>query len=118
MERYAIAIGPKLQNTAFDCISAPVADDMAYGTCVDITIVLNDKTYYIPAIIVDVKAHTAPTGIFQTGVDFKGNGIAEDPSSIVEWYTYMEENGKNKSKGLNKFNRTGSIIIYRGEKMR
>lgn len=51
---------------------------MAYGTGVDITIDLNGETYYIPAIIVDVKEHSAYTGEIQTGIPFFREDEAED----------------------------------------
>ncbi len=90
---------------------------MIYGACADITIDLNEKTYYIPAIIIDTKGHSAPTGIIQTGKSFTENyeetGI---PGSIVEWYTgQFDEKGNNKAEGLDNFSRNGSIIIYREE---
>lgn len=116
MERYAIALGPKLQNP--DCnLQNYKGTDLAYGTCVDISIELDEVTYYIPAIIVDVKNHTAPTGIFQTGVPLNGTGIVDTGKSgpIVEWYVIKEVDGKNKSAGLKRFNRNASVIIYRQE---
>lgn len=66
IERYCIALGPKLQNPNFDLTKPIDVTDMAYGTCVDVEILLDGQTYYIPAIIVDVKNHTHPTGVFQT----------------------------------------------------
>lgn len=116
MERYAIALGPKLQNP--DCnLQNYKGTDLAYGTCVDISIEFDEVTYYIPAIIVDVKNHTAPTGIFQTGVPLNGTGIVDTGKSgpIVEWYVIKEVNGKNKSTGLKHFNQNACIIIYRQE---
>lgn len=120
IERYAIAIGPKLQNPDIDCSQGFQADDMAYGTCVDISIQLDNQTYYIPAIIVDTKGHSAPTGIFQTGVAFN-NGNDEytgKQGPIVEWYTVQKHDGddnKNISEGLNNFNRNVQLMIYREE---
>lgn len=116
LERYAIAIGPKLQNPDCD-LKTFEATDMAYGTCADITIELDNHTYYIPAIIVDVKEHTAPTGIFQTGVSVKDGSYENtgDGRAIVEWYVIQGKDEQNKSSGLNKFSDTSSIIIYREE---
>lgn len=122
IERYAIALGPKLQNPNFEegKVQEISGNDMAYGTAVDVSIVLDDKTYYIPAIIVDIKEHTYPTGVFQSGVSFSAgsNAAGHESSNIVEWYTLQMENGNNKSSGLNSFNRTSSIIIYRDEVLR
>ncbi len=96
MERYAIAIGPLLQNPNCDLYDFD-AGDMAYGTCVDISIELNGETHYIPAIIVDTKGHLAPTGVFQTGVPFSKDGAYVDTGKegpIVEWYVVQGENEK------------------------
>ncbi len=117
IERYAIAMGPKLQNPKLDLTSDFGANDMAYGTCVDISIKLNNQTYYIPAIIVDCKGHSAPTGIFQTGKAFNG-GKDQDTGPqgpIVEWYTkqfFNDDPEKNKSAGLNKFSSNAQILFY------
>lgn len=123
IERHAIAIGPTLQNPDFRLNDKKeiVADDMIYGTCVDIAIELEGERYYIPAIIVDVKAHTAEGGygIFQTGYDFAGN--YEDTGKIgpiVEWYVVKETEEGNKSSGLGQFNSNSSIIIYQEEVLR
>lgn len=136
IERYAIALGPKLQNPEFDIKKKQQieADEMAYGTCVDISIEMDGRVYYIPAIIVDVKAHTFPTGIIQSDESYEeeeedengNNNENEDNNeeentsklrdrSIVEWYTKQDKDGPNKSDGLNRFNRKSSIIIYRDE---
>lgn len=117
IERYAIAIAPKLQNPNCDLENLK-AEDMAYGTCVDITIELDGNTYYIPAIIVDTKEHSAPEGIFQTGIPFDQNSSyvnTGEKGVIVEWYTQQKEDGMNKSEGLDKFGSNGSIIFYRDE---
>ena len=117
IERYAIAIGPALQNPECELFSEMGPEDMAYGTCVDIEIQLNGTSYYIPAIIVDVKWHTAPTGVFQTGIPFDNSGKVDTGSSqpIVEWYVVQGDGEKNKSTGLNAFSSSGSLIIYRDE---
>ncbi len=54
-------------------------------SCVDVTIEFEEKTYYIPATIVDVKAHTAPAGYVQTGESFSGEQAGGDKGNIVEW---------------------------------
>jgi len=121
LERYAIAIGPVLQNPDCDINdfkNGIDANDMAYGTCVDISINLDGSIYYIPAIIVDTKAHSAPTGIFQTGVPFSDKSVSQDTGAegpIVEWYVIEGKEDKDKTTGLNRFNRNSSIIIYREE---
>lgn len=117
IERYAIAIGPKLQNPNCDLSKKLDPKEMAYGTCVDISIELDGKTYYIPAIITDVKAHSAPSGIFQTGVPFDGSGNESTGKSgpTVEWYVIQGKGDADKTKGLNQFNNNASITIYREE---
>ena len=115
IERHAIAVGPKLQDPEYDYGDID-ANKMAYGTCADISIVLDSVTYYIPAIIVDVKANSAPTGIIQTGWAF--NGKYEDTGTagpIIEWYVIQKDQYGNKSSGLDRFSINGSIIIYREE---
>lgn len=72
------------------------------------------NTYYIPAIITDIKAHTYPTGILQTGDSLASNSntAKKEGTNIVEWYT-VKEAPENKSAGLNYYNTKGSLIIYR-----
>lgn len=122
IERYAIAIGPTLQNPEFKLVNNKIqANEMIYGTCVDISIVLEGNTYYIPALIVDVKANTANggEGIFQTGYDFEGNYVDTGAvGPIVEWYVVQETEAGNKAEGLKQFNRNASIIIYQEEVLR
>lgn len=118
IERYGIALGPKLQNP--NCNLEEIKpNDMAYGTCVDIEIELNGDIYYIPAIIVDVKAHSAPTGIFQTGIPFEKDQGEYDTGKtgpIVEWYVKQNSGERtDKTVGLKKFNTCTTIIIYRQE---
>lgn len=132
MERYAIAIGPKLQNPNCDMTKELNASEMAYGTCVDVEIMIEGNTYYIPAIIVDVKGCTYPNGFCQTGKDHaasckeeeknteNNNGKNSPSPNIVEWYTYQyidDQKGqqdKNISASVRGFN-DASIIIYRDE---
>lgn len=125
IERHAVAIGPSLQNPDFNKETKRIDPyDMAYGTCLDVTIELHSQTYYIPAVIVDVKAHTKvennskDSGYFQTNLGFDGsrdgNGKGQN---IVEWYVKNEEGSQNKSTGLKDFNGNGGIIIYRDEVM-
>ena len=129
IERYGIAIGPVLQNPDFDANNDKMynnsskqilAEAMAYGTCVDVTIVLNGDRYYIPAIIIDTKAHSYPSGEIQTGdlIDpSRKDGNTGKTGPIVEWYVIQGEGEKNKSAGLKEFDRMGSIIIYRDERI-
>lgn len=93
---------------------------MSYGTCVDVTIVLNGDRYYIPAIIIDTKAHSYPSGEIQTDdlIDpSRKDEYTGKTGAIVEWYTLQNKEGNNKSEGLMNFDNGGSIIIYREERM-
>ncbi len=132
VERHAIALGPALQNTEFttDKNGQIKADDMIYGTCVDITICLKEETYYIPAVVVDVKAHTYGSGgYFQTFQQYRDMSDEErqqerenykngNKGNIVEWYVEQyDDAGNNKSKGLYELGVEGGIIIYDGETM-
>lgn len=117
VERYAIALGPKLQNPDWKLADGLNAGDMAYGTCVDISIQIEGRNYYIPAIIVDVKAHSAPDGIYQTNVsceDLSVDDTGGEGRAIVEWYV-VQKDGGNKSSGLLQFDYGSSVIIYRDE---
>lgn len=124
--RHAVAIGPTLQNPNFSYNDKGLVDvsDMIYGTCIDITIEFEGETYYIPAVIVDIKAHTSPDGCIQSDtllVDKDGDNKTDDNGrqsaggNIVEWYVEQKVNGKNKSEGLMQFDTNGGIIIYRDE---
>lgn len=116
LERYAIALPPRIQNPNCKLSEKLDANEMAYGTCIDISIDLGGETYYIPAIIVDTKGHSAPDGIFQTGETFGGEVVNTGKTGpIVEWYIEKGEDDKNKSKGLDQFTDTGSLIFYRSE---
>ncbi len=117
IDRHTIAIGPALQNLDFTLTASGgvKGTEMIYGTCVDITIEFEGKEYYIPAVVVDCKAHTAPAGYVQTGESFSGEQAGGDKGNIVEWYVFQGKDGQNKSTGLNQFTNDGGIIIYRDE---
>lgn len=85
IKRHAIALGPKLQNPDWVSGSAQ-PEDMAYGTAVDVAIQMDDgNTYYIPAIITDIKAHTYPTGILQTGDSLASNSNTAKKKAPTSW---------------------------------
>lgn len=115
IERYVIALGPAIQNPNYTLLPNGKVDpkSMSYGTCVDIGIELDGKTYYIPAVIGDIKNHTAPEGYVQTDVAFgESKNKSEDSGNIVEWYTYQRDNeNNNKSAGLAQFN-DGFLVLY------
>lgn len=104
------------------------AMDMIYGTCADVEITINEKKYYIPTIVVDVKSYSYPLGTFQTGREFQtGNldlnyddGSLKQKGNIVEFYVDQDAkgliSGHNRSKGLKGYS-DGSLLIYPAEMM-
>ncbi|MDE6742350.1 MAG: hypothetical protein K2J95_00545, partial [Lachnospiraceae bacterium] len=133
--RYAVALGPTLQNPNFNFENNGIGlttdkygrividvDYMSYGTCVDVVIIEDSVPYFIPAIIVDVKEHTYPSGLVQTYENF--NHEVDNPNNaqsgnIVEWYHFQYENNdvnnNNRSNALRSYNKDASILIYREE---
>ncbi len=133
--RYAVALGPTLQNPNFNFNNNGFglttdnngrividANYMSYGTCLDVVIIEDNVPYFIPAIIVDVKEHTYPSGLVQTYENF--NREVDNPNNaqsgnIVEWYHFQYENNNvnnnNTSDALRSYNKDASILIYRGE---
>ena len=118
IERHTIALGPALQNPDLnlDPTKTLDAEDMIYGTCVDIIVPFEGENYYIPAVIVDTKHYTAPHGYIQGSEAFGGGEPdTRKGNNIVEWYVTQGENEKNKSSGLSEFDTMGGLIIYDGE---
>jgi len=68
--RPLIALGPRVMNYSartYGDMHAPSSSEMHYGSVVDIVVEKNSTKYYIPAVVVDCKAHTYPTWIAQSG---------------------------------------------------
>ena len=85
-ERYWVAVGPNVMNPEHNENSEIKEEEMHYGTKLDI-VVLDEKTateYYIPAVVGDVKEHSKPDGLYQTGVpyDVSRPTVAGDGSTI------------------------------------
>lgn len=108
-DRYWIAVGPKVMNPDFQNDDTIYAEDMNYGTLLDVVICDNDDNiYYIKAVVGDAKAHTYPNGIYQTGDAFP-NGTDSHPNnndgSIIEFM------GKGSIKGFTEYDIV-EIIVY------
>ncbi len=107
--RYWVAVGPKVINPNFPNNKTIYAEDMKYGTLIDV--IIEDETgriYYIYAIVGDAKAHTYPNGIYQTGYAFP-NGVDYHPNNVD--YSIIEFIGKGSIKGLRAY-RIVNIIVY------
>lgn len=104
------------------------ADAMPYGTIVDVRLKIDNEYYYIPAVVIDSKEHTAPYGVFQTQVSVIEPGDLyskakqfieagkDEGASIIEWYTdpKITYNGSeiSKSEGLRQYDSYIDIIVY------
>lgn len=82
-ERYAVALGPNIMNPAHVALDVAVADEMHYGTAVDVVLQKGNKRFYVPAVVADCSAHTYPSGIVHTGYKPEGGGDL----------TYVDANG-------------------------
>jgi len=71
--RYWVAVGPNVMTPTHTSDKKITLETMKYGTKMDILVEGNDgNRYYIPAVVGDVKAHTSPGGLYQTGLGFPG----------------------------------------------
>jgi len=107
--RYWVAVGPNIMNPDHDITKKVTAEEMKYGTEIDIIIKdKNENEYYIYAVVGDVKNHTYPSGIYQTGNAFP-NGTDTHPNnadgSIIEFM------GKGSIIGLHEYEIV-EIIVY------
>lgn len=87
---------------------------MKFGTKLDI-VVLDESTntkYYIPAVVGDAKEHSAPDGLYQTGVPFDPNRITvEGDGSTIEFMGYdITEHSVNITNNYKLI----EIIVYDG----
>ena len=99
-ERYWVAVGPNVMNQNHDKNSKITVEEMHYGTKLDI-VVLDESTgtkYYIPAVVGDVKEHSKPDGLYQTGIPFdESRPTVEGDGSTVEFlgYDILLKDGKS-----------------------
>ena len=92
--RYVIALGPEVLIPGYPLDGTVAAEGFTYGTDVDAIIEDNNgNVYYIPCTLGDVKVHTYPNGIYQTGEAYPNAlGNPEDApdhanGSMVEFVT-------------------------------
>ncbi|MDR0286192.1 MAG: hypothetical protein LBI03_00550 [Clostridiales bacterium] len=108
--RYWVAVGPMVINPNHDPSKAVTAEEMNYGTCIDVVLKNSSgQVYYFPACVGDCKNHTWSNGIVQTGYAFP-NGTDPHPEnadgSIVEFITTSI-----LSEGLNQY-QIVQLIVY------
>ena len=106
--RYWVAVGPKVMNPSHSNSATVTADEMNYGSRIEVKLKHSSgKIYYFRAIVGDCKNHTYPNGIYQTGRSFP-NGTEYYPQnadgSVIEFC------GSILSSGLNQFS-IQSIIV-------
>lgn len=112
--RYWVAVGPNVMNPNHNANDKVTASEMQYGTKIDI-VVLDESTntqYYIPAVVGDVKAHSSPDGLYQTGVPFdKSKKTVQGDGSTVEFMGY---DITSKSVNITNNYKLMEIIVYEG----
>ena len=90
IERYWVAVGPRVIIPEYSITGKkPQATEMKIGTCMDV--ILRDSNYnifFVPTIIGDVKEHTYPNGIYQTGYSWdstEDEGSWDSDAAIIEF---------------------------------
>jgi len=86
--RYWVAVGPKVMNPNHKESDPVVTENMKYGKTLDVVVMDKNKNeYYIPCIVGDIKAHTYPNGIYQTGYGYPGEEDypMNNDGSIIEF---------------------------------
>ncbi len=117
-ERYWVAVGPNVMNQNHDKNSKITVEEMHYGTKLDI-VVLDESTgtkYYIPAVVGDVKEHSKPDGLYQTGIPFdESRPTVEGDGSTVEFlgYDILLKDGKSSVNVTNNY-KLIELIVYDG----
>lgn len=74
--RAMVAVGPNIMNPGHDAGTMPTAEEMRYGTKLDVVLEKDGRLAYLPCVVVDCKAHTYPTGVVQTGYAMTRDGLA------------------------------------------
>ncbi len=115
--RYWVAVGPNVMNPEHKSDEEITPEEMQYGTTIDIVVLDEDSqnTYYIPAVVGDVKAHSSPDGLYQTGYGFPG--LKDEPEhadrSTIEFIGWQISKG---SVNITNNYRILEIIVYDGIK--
>jgi len=111
--RYWVAVGPNVMNPNHQKNATVTEAEMQYGTKIDIKVLdeSSNTYYYIPAVVADVKNHTYPDGLYQTGKAFPDGTLAPDniDGSSVEFMGW-----NITSVNLTNNYRLVEIIIYDG----
>lgn len=99
--RYWVAVGPKVMNPNHSNSAVVTAEEMKYGSRIEVKLKHSSGAiYYLRAIVGDCKNHTYPNGIYQTGRSFP-NGEQYYPQnadgSVIEFC------GAILSSGLSQF---------------
>lgn len=121
--RYWVAIGPKVLDDNADLSIELDASDYIYGTMIDIHVQdERGNSFYIPAVVGDLKRHSGPDGYYQTGIDIPTGEFAEghDDGSTVEFIGHdiqMYETGAGPISYVNRTNNYEliDIIVYEGQ---
>ncbi|WP_455649919.1 PAAR-like protein [Enterocloster citroniae] len=117
-ERYWVAVGPNVMNQNHDKNSKITVEEMHYGTKLDI-VVFDENTgtkYYIPAVVGDVKEHSKPDGLYQTGIPFdESRPTVEGDGSTVEFlgYEILLKDGKSSVNVTNNY-KLIELVVYDG----
>lgn len=112
--RYWVAVGPNVMNPNHRVDEKISVDEMKYGTKIDIVVLdeTTNITYYIPAVVGDVKNHSSPDGLYQTGVPFSSSGttVVGDGSTVE----FMGYDIVEKSVNLTNNYKLIEMIVYDG----
>mgnify|MGYP000921563651 CR=1 FL=1 len=109
--RYWVAVGPKVLKTNYPNNGKCNADDFKADWGRKLDAVIKDKSgklYYVPCVVGDIKAHTYPNGIYQTGYKYpNGTECAKNnvDGSIIEFC------GKGSLSGFTEYT-IEKIIVY------
>ncbi len=119
--RYWVAVGPRVVEKTVNLNKELQASDFKYGTKLDIVVLdeTTSTTYYIPAVLGDIKAHSWPDGLYQTG-KYIPSGVLEvgyDDGSSVEFIgsNILKDSTTGKSSvNITNNYRLISMIVYDG----
>jgi RHS repeat-associated protein len=122
--RYWVAVGPNVMNSQQTPNQLIDYNKISYGTKIDIVVQdSNNNTYYIPAVLGDLKEHSSPDGLYQTGVPFDpSRGTYTGDGSTVEFLGYyildkygnFNPSGANSSVNITNNYKITEIIVYDG----
>lgn len=124
--RYWVAVWPNVMNPNYSNTREATDEDMQYGTKIDIHVVGQHDgiDYYIPAVIGDVKNHTYPDGLYQTGFRMvtKKFEDGKNDGSTVEFLGYKilnkfgvyDPKGEDSSINITNNYKLIEIIVYDG----